>query len=1361
MDRINDTATVTLQVNGKQAKQMMAEVETKIQETKDKIEKLKASMASPKEIEKAKKQLRSYEKQLDEMKSSTKGVKKALENMDKATPRQLEKALRTLNRQLKDMVPGSEVWDSHIEKIKELKQRLSEIKDETNGVAGIWGRFKRWAEDTWPAIDLISRGYNAVVSGFRQYVDAYASMDQEMANVRKYTGMSEEQVISLNEAFKKIDTRTSREQLNMLAQEAGRLGKTTEEDVLGYVRAADKINVALEDLGTGATLTLSKLTGIFGLETEYGTEQSLLKVGSVVNELSQNCSASAPYLTEFTNRMGGVGAQAGMTVDQIMAFGAVLDSNAQKVEASATAVSQVLVRMMQDPAKYARVAGLEVESFAEKLSKDANGALLEFLDALNKAGNMDVLSPMFKDMGESGARAITALSTLAKHIDEVKAQQEAANEAFREGISIDNEFAVQNNTVEASLEKCKNRANELRVELGQHLYPLMKHFLTTGSALLRVLILVVKFVAEHKAGIMALTGAISAYLIVVNKEILIKKIRNTLDTIHYGYLLLESKATKALAVVTESLRLVYYRWTGQTMKAVAAQNALRVAMASTPWGAILAALSTAVGAFMLFNKSAKEASTSLEILNEGKAKANAKLTEEKILLQQNLTALENFNGTRDAEIELVNKLNEKYGDFFGNCQTVKEWYEKLSQGGTDYCNVLYKQILLEAKRQQALDLIQDAENLRQEANGPISVSNGSILQRWSENFNSTVQGFVEGLVNGEWNWNYDSDDEAFEELVAERVRDLNKQADAREAQARALLDDIVNDESSRQPFVYKPTPTNQSTDPTIGRDRFAVEKAARDRAEAEARISYAKGDSDYEEFTARMDEIAVNYFNLLLQRTDLSKTEELSILAQKWEAINKQTKHATEALLKEENSYYDEAMASLKEYYTRKLENGNLSAKEREQLEKTYQEALELSELEHLKNLRDMTTEGTEERLKAEQKYLDARLKATKRHQDEYERKQREHEAKLASIKDKYFGHNATENTEAFNTDMAALTEVYNAEIAAAGDNEAEILRIKEAYMAAELALRKQYNQEGAEDSKSAYSAAIQSAVDWLQSEGGQALTGSLSTVVSGMSSIFSGLSTMIQAELDIQTAQIEKRYDREIQLAQGNSYKIAQAEKKKETEIAKAKNEANKKMFAMQVIQAVAQTAQNALAAYGSAAQVPVVGYILAPIAAAMAVAAGAIQIAAIKKQQQASEAQGYSQGGFTKKGRVDEPAGIVHAGEWVASQKLLANPVARPMIEALDYAQRTNTIGRLRAEDVSRSITANNSLVRIAESDNGSMLMVAVSARMATAVDNLTSRLNEPFVTVNTVSGDYGIKSVQDDYAKLIRNKSPKSKK
>ncbi len=261
--------------------------------------------------------------------------------------------------------------------------------------------------------------------------------------------------------------------------------------------------------------------------------------------------------------------------------------------------------------------------------------------------------------------------------------------------------------------------------------------------------------------------------------------------------------------------------------------------------------------------------------------------------------------------------------------------------------------------------------------------------------------------------------------------------------------------------------------------------------------------------------------------------------------------------------------------------------------------------------------------------------------------------------------------------------------------------------------------------------------------------------------------SEFVRASSDLEVAKAEKKYDREIELAEGNSYRVKKAEKQKEKEIAKIKKEANRKMFVMQVIQAVAQTATNALNAYGSAAAVPVIGYILAPIAAAMAVAAGAIQIAIIKKQQQASEAQGYKSGGFTPEGKPDQVAGVVHAGEWVASQKLVKSPQTRPLIEALDYAQRTNTVGSLTAADVSRSITA--PMVLAAQPQAVPVVNVNVppqaapsaDERLYATLDRLDERLNEPFVTVNTVTGDHGIQRAQDEYDRLMRNRLPKSRK
>jgi hypothetical protein len=256
----------------------------------------------------------------------------------------------------------------------------------------------------------------------------------------------------------------------------------------------------------------------------------------------------------------------------------------------------------------------------------------------------------------------------------------------------------------------------------------------------------------------------------------------------------------------------------------------------------------------------------------------------------------------------------------------------------------------------------------------------------------------------------------------------------------------------------------------------------------------------------------------------------------------------------------------------------------------------------------------------------------------------------------------------------------------------------------------------------------------------------------------------MIQAELDIETAKIQSSYDAQISAAEGNKYQEVQLEQQKQKELSKAKAEANKKMFAMQVIQAVAQTAMSAISAYSSAAAIPVVGFILAPIAAAMAVAAGAIQIASIKKQQQASESQGYAEGGFTPAGPKYKEVGVVHAGEWVASQQLLANPQARAMVNTLDYAQRTNQMGVLSAADVSRQITAPTVVAQASQDGRLERSLAATASAIAaysSTMDDLSKRLNEPFVTVNTVTGDKGIMKAQEEYDQLMKNKTPKSRR
>ena len=1458
MSGIRDTATVTLNVNGAQAKQMMSDLEAKIKQTEATIASMKANMADPKDIEKARKQLRTYQKQLEEMKSATEGVNKALGNLDTASPRQFEKALHTLNRQLKDMEPGSKVWDEHVRKIKDLKNRLAEIRQEVAAQQSIWQRFTEWSIGAWPAFDLVSQGAGKVYDLMRGAVDAYASMDQEMANVRKFTGMTAEQVADLNEEFKKMDTRTTREDLNKLAQEAGRLGKTSKEDVLGFVRAADQINVALDDLGEGATLTLSKLTGIFGDEARYGTEQSLLKVGSVINELSQNCAASAPYLAQFASRMGGVAAQAKMTIPQIMAFGAVLDSNGQQVEASSTALSQVIVRMMQEPAKYAKVAGLDVKMFSDMLKTDVNGALMLFLETLQKAGGMDTLSPMFKDMGENGSRAIEALSTLATHIDQVKEQQSVANQAFVEGTSATKEFNVQNTTVAASIEKAKEAVNDMRRELGERLSPLMSHLISSSSAAIRALVTLVRFIMDNKMAIVSLAAGIAAYNIVVN-----------FATIKTAAL---AAASKLLNVALAAERLVIIAVSGVTAllsgnitRATAAFKLFSLAIKANPIGLAVSLITSAIVAIGGWINKANEARKAEQELARQRAEqardfrrqvndisktADDYAKTELDRLKKLYDATQDQTKSLKQRIAAVGELQKTYPSAFG---TLTQEKILAGQAASAY-NTLAANIIKAARAKAAAEKIKDNEKLlleleieREDLEKSIAEDSAaleaavarrkSLSKRISRKNALSITGpssaerrqlaaartAVQNL-----NDNLDATSERLEQVLMQtgELESANKKLAKKAEDASKIAPDV----DFSTPLTPEPSGTGYVSQVQAEKDKKKAEaearraaakakkdfkaqldsfKAQRSSADREVLELYKAGTIDYEELLRRRHENELKYYDdsldhfeavfadqkdtylqddkdyqkLLLDREKSDEKYNQNRIALELETINRRKSAAEKDAqhmfdVKSDPTVMDEIALQAELYSIRKqaLEDKQAlyTVGSKEYADIQYEiEALELDKELTQKKLyfkavsalrKEYDKKSTAEKYELEKATLDALLKAEILTAQQYEKYLRGLAAKYK--KDLPGTSKSSENDQSqqeYARETAELRSALASQLITQAEFNERMASLDKARREKMLAgLREtggEWNAMLADVGLSFYS--------FLDGLDGplEGTLGNIANLAQSFSSIVGAgmqiATEFAKAEADIQIAAIEKRYDREVQLAQGNSFKIAKAEKKKEAETAKVKNEATKKQYEMQIVQAVAQSLIAGLNAYASTMAIPIVGPILAPAAMAVALAMGATQVALLKKQQQAAEAKGYSEGGFTKPGAVNEPAGIVHAGEWVASQKLLANPVARPMIEALDYAQRTNTIGSLRPDDVSRSITANNSLVRIAEGDGSSALMVAAAVRMSQTVDNLTDRLNEPFVTVNTVTGDHGIKRAEDEYSRLMSNKSPKKRK
>ena len=1392
MANYNTHAQVTITVNGRQANQMMADLEKRSKSLTKAME--AANKAGDKEkLKTLSRELRQVNDAMAKLRGSTATAEEVLKRLDSATPKELNKALRELKRQMDNIERGSDLWKQKAEQIKRVKAELAALNSELSNSRSRWDRFTDAVNKSGAAIMAGVAAATGVIAAGKKSVDDFAEMDQQMANVRKYTGQTERQVAAMNEQFKEIDTRSAREELNQLAQQAGRLGKQAQEDVTGFVKAAGKINVSLDDLGSDATLTISKLTGIFGDEERLGTEKAMLSVGSVINELSQNCAASAPYLAEFASRVGGVGSQANMTIPQIMAFGAVLDSANQNVEASATALSQVIVRIYQEPAKYAKVAGLDIAKFAETVRTDMNGALIELLEALNAAGSMDVLSPMFADMGENGARAISSLSTLAARIGEVKEQQDAANVAFKEAISIDKEFNVQNTTMQARLEKSKNRLHEMSVELGEKLAPIMSHIYSSSSALLRVMSTITSFLIEHSKALVGLTTTIVVYSVAVKAA--------AADITIYN-------------VVTKTATAITKAWNVALQAFNRTLIASPIGMAAAAIGILTTAILKAKDATSEFTKTMREAANVSSNMRKELGNEQRQIDELFGKLQGLKEGTDDFKLAKDAIISQYGKYLKGLIDEKNEIIDLEEAYRRLGAAArasdrdraissaretaqnafddkiADLADEFQQKLVDEGKDLRSAVAMAQRLVVELKSSGGVSAELKSQLDRlprgigvtktaWavsrqmigaSRTYRETQSAIddVEATTNPVGTLSQSQLEELYEKmLMAGNRKDKsmqfvtggtkafqartfninNKNYDdiLAEVEARLSLSESSNATSNRKPEGdFRSTAT---TDSKSSKDRFTAEKEWREREEALARISYATGESSYVEYTERMKEIAADYYDKILEHTDLSEAERLKAEADGYEAREALGKQVFANSVEEESAYYNERLATIKQHYIDGLYSKN-----------TYDEAVQRAEMEHQRALVALYDDGSKEQVAASAKLQDMLLKQ----QQERQRKVEQHEKQIVSMETKVFGHSEG-NREQYEESLTILNEAYARAQEMARQNGEETTEITRLFLIEQLKLKKSTIGLSAEEDAKLQKLMADNTKN-SAAETCKNVSGIINEIASQMSSVFSMLTNLVNAEMEIQTAAIEKRYDKEISLAEGNAYRVAQLEKQKEKEIAKAKNDASKKTYAMQVIQAIAQTASNALSAYGAMAGIPVVGPALAAVAAAAAVAAGMLQVATLKKQQQAAAAQGYSSGGFTPKGRVDEPVGVVHAGEWVASQRLLANPQARTIIESLDYVQRRNTIGSITSADISGAVVSPPSArafssmpvpkIELHTSGGGA----GGGADMGASLRRLNERLDEPFVTVNTVEGDNGINQAIDKHNRLVKRSKPR---
>lgn len=1327
--------------------------------------------------------MQQYDKEIEETNIDIKETKRQMQlvnrtmsNLKTSSIRDLEFSIKAINQQMAGMDRGTEKFKQMQLQAKQLKAELQAVRAE--GVAQeSW--IKRSA-DTFNRMQGLAISAIAAISGItftvKKCVEEYAKMDDEMTNVRKYTGQAADEVERMNEDFKKMDTRTPRQKLNQLAEDAGRLGITSTAAIEEFVDGADKINVALgDDLGDKAVSQIGKLAQMFGEDKTKGLRGAMLSTGSAINELAQNSSASAGYLVDFTARVAGVGKQAGFTQAQIMGLASVLDQNMQQDETAATAVQNLLAKMFQDSAKFAKIAGLNVKEFANTLKKDANTALLQFLAAMRSKGGFAELAPMFEEMKMDGSRATGVLTVLADKLDDVKTAQQLANDAYEEGTSVINEFNTQNESVQAQLDKAGKKFLDLSISLGEKLYPAVRLCLSTASITVRILSEVVDFVIKYRTTILALTAAIIALTVAESAHVI---------------------KLKAIAF-----------WNNIV---IAGSKKLWAVLVAHPYMAVAAAVTALVAVLIDLNRQSDTAARISKELNDIREEAQKEIVEEK-------TKLENL---RKAAMDETRSLNERYaaiselnrivpnynatidkttGKYRENKQALDQYIASLAhlyevQGAKKRIQKLSEdKVDLELKKQKVQERYDDAKkagfgfsyssisgatgNTRIDAsrhlkselddiNSALAEKN-KILSTITKVYGNDIQSQeVQKVIDNNKNNGGGSSGESEKERKAREKAEKKAEAEARKREAEAKR-------KQKQAADSIKAETNQLL--------------------AENAKAYAEGTKNYQQFVDDRQSIQLSGFEKLKQLYGEESNEykqlldnQVSATKQHDDAIQKMNEQTIERerLQKEASikaQYYDvnskiyqndtalnealykndvEAMKKrLALYKDREGSEEWLDLKaEMEQAELDHQLQMQESYQNQLRELRQQF--GRQDLQAQETMYLNGLDNLYKQGLI----KEEEYQQMKLEITKQFAAQRAQIDADDHGAGSAQIkinnksSEMVNSARAAAGESQSTSNATLGGYFSSQV----ENYQNTMEKLKELYGNDKQIHAAYMQAKA-QVTANFLDNMVqqtsaayNGINNILSSASAYAQACSDLEQAKISKNYEKQIAAAGNNSKKKKKLEEKRDKELAAAKSKANRKSMKIEIAQAIASTAMAAINAYSSAASIPVTGWVMAPIAAGMATAAGMLQIATIKKQHQA-EAAGYYEGGYTGGNRYRKEAGVVHEGEFVANHNAVNNSSIRPALDLIDRAQRTNTVGSLTADDITRSLGQGSSTVvaPVVNVNNDNTEVRQSLDGVNAAVSRLTQTLDDGIEVEVPISGRRGLHRRLQDYQRILNNK------
>lgn len=590
------------------------------------------------------------------------------------TMAQLRSKATALRATLNNLIPGSEDYRRFDNELNRVNARISELRGNAQAAGFSLGRLADGVNRYAALGATILATATGVVLSIQQMLDISGKLSDAQADVQKTTGMTKEEVDDLTKSFGLLQTRTQRIDLLKIAEQGGRIG-IAKDEIQDFVKVMDVASVALGDSFTGGVEQVSdelgKIKFLFKETKDVGVENAFMAIGSAINVLGAEGSASEANIANFTKRIGALPDVLKPSVAETMALGAAFEESGIEAEVSARAYSIFLKQASTETKKFAQVMGLSQQEVEKMINDDPLEFFLKFSKQLSEGAKKGTdMSKVLDQLGLNADGVNKIVGSAGNNVDRFRQLIDMSNNSFNEGTAMMEEFNVKNTTLGATIDKVKKSI------LG---FAIPENFVNSLGEAANWF---AKFIgaAEDSDGkvtawrnTLAFTAKVIAIVtaaIVTNvawqKLVAMWTTRNTEATLLYN---IASKARAfadgVVVVSTQALAMAQMLLTGNLKGAAQAFRVMTATMMTTPWGFILGALAAIGAAYVAFREEAEKITAVQKVLNDVHLEAEKSIAGEKAEVDLLVKAVRSETTSKEEKEKALKRLNDIIPDYIG------------------------------------------------------------------------------------------------------------------------------------------------------------------------------------------------------------------------------------------------------------------------------------------------------------------------------------------------------------------------------------------------------------------------------------------------------------------------------------------------------------------------------------------------------------------------------------------------------------------------------------------------------------------------------------------------------------------------